>query len=296
MNSKSNLTRRKTRGDAVLSPQVRKLDSTRSLPPTITRSKPVRNTPVSTRASAAALHLGRSACTIPEHDDLHKRNERLKEALKKEKEQTSIIRQEFEEKESEIVRENAKLRAQLEEMHDERVKTAQRHEREISLLADQHRKMEQQREISHQNEIKKIFLKNEEQIADKNKVIETLKAQIGELMKGQSAERQQQIAELRKKLVNAAQEANELRTEILKLNKSRSPSSSDSSLSERPPIKVALCMNCIVMQQALAMANAALKAKMKELDQIHQNAKSIKIGLALNDIALESLEKAQKDS
>ena len=123
----------------------------------------------STRASAAALHLGRSACTIPEHDDLHKRNERLKEALKKEKEQTSIIRQEFEEKESEIVRENAKLRAQLEEMHDDRVKTAQRHEREISLLADQHRKMEKQREISHQNEIKKIFLKNEEQIADKNK-------------------------------------------------------------------------------------------------------------------------------
>ena len=55
-------------------------------------------------------------------------------------------------------------------------------------------------------------------------------------------------------------------------------------------------MNCIVMQQALAMANAALKAKMKELDQIHRNAKSIKIGLALNDIALESLEKAQKDS
>ena len=42
-------------------------------------------------------------------------------------------------------------------------------------------------------------------------MIETLKAQIGELMKGQSAERQQQIAELRKKLVNAAQEANELR-------------------------------------------------------------------------------------
>ena len=158
-------------------------------------------------------------------------------------------------------------------------------------------------------------------------MIETLKAQIGELMKGQSAERQQQIAELRKKLVNAAQEANELRyllsnaqrkgkisqilkfseidakvftyilrTEILKLNKSRSPSSSESSLSDCPPIKVALCMNCIVMQQALAMANAALKAKMKELDQIHRNANSIKIGLALNDIALESLEKAQKDS
>ena len=89
--------------------------------------------------------------------------------MKQEKEQTSIIRQEFEGKESEIVRENAKLRAQLEEMHDDRVKTAQRHEREISLLAEQHRKMEKQREISHQNEIKKIFLKNEEQIADKNK-------------------------------------------------------------------------------------------------------------------------------
>ena len=42
-------------------------------------------------------------------------------------------------------------------------------------------------------------------------MIETLKFQIAQLMKGQSTERQAQIAELRKKLVNAAQEANELR-------------------------------------------------------------------------------------
>jgi len=293
MNSKSNLNLRKQRGEAALSPQVRKLDSSRSLPPTIARPKHVRATPPSTRASAAALHLGRSACTIPEHDDLHKRNERLKEAVRKEKEQTSKIRQEFELKEAEIIRENAKLRTELEQMHDERVKTMQRHEREIGVLAEQHRKLEKQREISHQSEIKKVFLQSEEAISDKNKVIETLKCQIGELMKGQSAERQQQIAELRKKLVNAAQEANELRTEIVKLNKSRSPS--ESSLSESP-VRVALCMNCIVMQQALAMANAALKAKMKELDQVQKNAKSIKIGLALNDIALEALEKAQQDS
>ena len=41
--------------------------------------------------------------------------------------------------------------------------------------------------------------------------IDNLKAQIAELMKGQSSERQAQIAELRKKLIGAAQEANQLR-------------------------------------------------------------------------------------
>jgi len=33
---------------------------------------------VTSRASASALHLGKSACTIPEHDDMFKRNEKLK--------------------------------------------------------------------------------------------------------------------------------------------------------------------------------------------------------------------------
>ena len=54
-------------------------------------------------------------------------------------------------------------------------------------------------------------------------------------------------------------------------------------------------MNCIVMQQALTMANAALKAKMRELEQINQNASKMRIGLQLNDLALESLQKSQDE-
>ena len=41
--------------------------------------------------------------------------------------------------------------------------------------------------------------------------IDTLKQQIAELMTGQSSTRQAQIEELRKKLIDAAKEANELR-------------------------------------------------------------------------------------
>ena len=56
-------------------------------------------------------------------------------------------------------------------------------------------------------------------------------------------------------------------------------------------VRVALCMNCIIMQQALTMANTALRSKMHELHMIHKNGQKIKLGLALNDLALESLEK-----
>jgi len=297
MSSKSSqprLARHKTRSDTTLSPSVRKLDSSRTLPPTVVRKKSMRSSLSTTRQSSDSLHLGRAACTVPEHDDLHKRNERLKEALKKEKEQSKIIRDEYEERESSIVRENAKLKDEIAQLHDERVKNAQRHEQELALIAEKHRSLQAQIERNHQNELKQIFVKNDELVTEKNRAIETLKAQIAQLMQGQSKERQAQLAELRKKLVNAATEANDLRSEIMKLNANREePRSSDSR--ELPPqIRVALCMNCIVMQQALTMANTALKAKMKELANINRNANKIKIGLALNDLALDSLEKSQK--
>jgi hypothetical protein len=45
------------------------------------------------------MHLGRAACLVPEHDDLHKRIERLKDAREKEKEKVAAIKNEYENKE-----------------------------------------------------------------------------------------------------------------------------------------------------------------------------------------------------
>ena len=45
-----------------------------------------------------------------------------------------------------------------------------------------------------------------------------------------------------------------LRNEILKLRKPSGQSN------DPRPIQIGVCMNCIVMQQALSMANAALKS------------------------------------
>ena len=88
------------------------------------------------------------------------------------------------------------------------------------------------------------------------------------MMMGQSSTRQAQIEELRKKLIEAAKEANDLkwalklklghpkriqfRTEILKYRKSNNSE-------PQTTVKIGVCMNCIVMQQALTMANTALK-------------------------------------
>jgi len=290
MSGKSNgLLGRKQRSETSLSPQVRKLDSGTKLPPTLARKKVGRTNLLSTaRQSSSSLHLGRAACTVPEHDDLFKRNERLKEALKKEKEQTKLIRDEFEERESSILRENAQLKNERAAFLAEKVEIAQRHEQALHMVAEKHREHQAQIEKQHQTDLKLAYKKSEEALAERNKVIETLKSQIVQLMKGQSSERQAQIAELRKKLVNAAQEANELRSEIMKLNSSRSEPGRATEAG--PHLRIALCMNCIVMQQALTMANAALKAKMKELDHIQRNASNIKIGLTLNDIALEALD------
>ena len=73
----------------------------------------------------------------------------------------------------------------------------------------------------------------------------------------------------------------------------------------QPEVRVGVCMNCIVMQQALTMANSALKgefsdffvnftkisAKMRELERIERVGKGIRLGLELNDLALDAMEK-----
>ena len=69
--------------------------------------------------------------------------------------------------------------------------------------------------------------------------------------------RHAQIDELRKKLVEAAKEANELKNEIMRF---RSTKDEGHRLNQpQPQQRGGVCMNCIVMQQALTMANAALK-------------------------------------
>merc|ERR1712131_159116 len=76
---------RKKQSTSNLSPQIRKLDAAGSMRSAtlVKTSSPGAPKKVTSSASASALHLGKSACTIPEHDDMFKRNEKLKEALKK---------------------------------------------------------------------------------------------------------------------------------------------------------------------------------------------------------------------
>merc|ERR1711962_543198 len=245
---------RKKQSTSNLSPQVRKLDAAGSMRSStlIKTSSPGAPKKIASRASASALHLGKSACTIPEHDDMFKRNEKLKEALKKEKESVQLIRDEYEERESKLIREKALLDQKIDELLRERTQAATRHNEELQLL--------------------------------NQKPIDTLKAQIAQMMMGQSSTRQAQIEELRKKLIEAAKEANDLKTEILRYRKSNN--------SEAPKtVQIGVCMNCIVMQQALTMANTALKEKMIELKRIEEVGKGIRLGLEMNDLALDSIEK-----
>jgi len=51
------------------------------------------------------MHLGRAACLVPEHDDLHKRIERLKDAREKEKEKVLAIKDEYKVKEQMLIAE-----------------------------------------------------------------------------------------------------------------------------------------------------------------------------------------------
>merc|ERR1712168_782212 len=276
---------RKKQSTSNLSPQVRKLDAAGSMRSStlIKTSSPSAPKKVTSRASASALHLGKSACTIPEHDDMFKRNEKLKEALKKEKESVQAIRDEYEERESKLIREKAILDQKIDELLRERTQAATRHNEELQLLNQKHREKQGAVELSHQKEISELIAKYENIIMEKQKAIDTLKAQIAQMMQGQSSTRQAQIEELRKKLISAAKEANDLKTEILKYRKSTN--------TETPKIQIGVCMNCIVIQQALTMANTALKEKMIELKRIEDVGKGIRLGLEMNDLALDSIEK-----
>jgi len=279
MSVRTSLTSRKKQS-LPLGPQVRKLASTPNLSP-----KPATRAPRSSASSA--LHLGRSACTVPEHDAMAKKNEKMKELLKREKEQTQIIRDEFDEKEGQLLREKAQLQKRLDQLLAEKSQQAQRHASEIDVMAQKQREMMAQVELAHQRELSEQLKKHDTLITEKQKAIDTLKQQIAELMTGQSSTRQAQIEELRKKLIDAAKEANELRTEIMRFRNSKD----ENHRLNQPEVRVGVCMNCIVMQQALTMANSALKAKMRELERIERVGKGIRLGLELNDLALDAMEK-----
>jgi len=278
-----------------LGPQVRKLNSengkrlrnSRLLRPEPSSSAsnelPKRN--FKSRASASALHLGKSACTIPEHDDMQKRYEKLKEVLKREKDSIQRIRDEFDEREGSLLREKSQLIQQIDELTRDKSKNAQRHNEELNLLIQKQKDIQAQIEKSHHRQMNDLITKNDLIVQEKHKAIENLKHQISTLMKGESSTRQAQIEELRRKLIDAAREANQLKNEILKIRKS------PGQANDTKPIQIGVCMNCIVMQQALSMANAALKSKMRELKRIEEVGKGIRLGLELNDLALDSLDK-----
>jgi len=252
------------------------------------------------RGSSNAMHLGRAACLVPEHDDLHKRIERLKDAREKEKEKYAAIKDEYEVKEQMLMAELEKLRLENKELSDKSHIDSENFERELAALTKRHNELTKQVEINHQKELRDMYSRHENQIGDKNKSIELLKQQVERLMHGQSKERQNQIDEMRKKLMGAAREANELRTEIMKLRRtdfpsSRRPESPAESNGKRVTLNVGICMNCVVLQQALSATHQALKSKMAELSRIDRTARSIKVGLELNDLALAQLDKADDE-
>lgn len=289
--SRTNLPGRKKQSTSNLSPQIRKLDAAASM----RSSRLIKNSNSSSpsnsdgkkkiisRASASALHLGKSACTIPEHDDMFKRNERLKEALKKEKETIQSIREDYEERESTLIREKSNLESRIDELLRDKTSSATRHANDLEMLTRKHLGIQSSIEKNHQKEITDLVNKYEQDIRDKQRANNTLKSQIAQMMQGQSNTRQAQIEELRKKLIEAAKEANDLKNEILRYR--------SSNKTETQKVQIGVCMNCIVMQQALTMANSALKAKMMELKRIEEVGKGIRLGLEMNDLALNSIEK-----
>merc|ERR1712212_138705 len=152
---------RKKQSASNLSPQVRKLDAAGSMRSStlIKTSSPggPSTKKLASRASASALHLGKSACTIPEHDDMFKRNEKLKEALKKEKESVQAIRDEYEERESKLIREKAILDQKIDELLRERTQSATRHNEELQLLNQKHREKQGAVTLGHQKEISDLI-------------------------------------------------------------------------------------------------------------------------------------------
>ena len=92
----------------------------------------------------------------------------FQEALKNEKEETKKIRLEYEERESNIILENSKLKSEIERLANEKVKSAERHETELHLMADKHRKLLSQTELNHQHDIKEIYQKSEILLKERN--------------------------------------------------------------------------------------------------------------------------------
>jgi len=264
--------------------QVRKLNSTPTISP---KSSPLRPT----RSSASsALHLGKSACTVPEHDAMAKRNEKMRELLKREKESVQAICDEYDKREGQLLREKAQLQQRLDQLLSEKTQQATRHANEIDVMSGKQRELLRQVEQQHQRDLAEQLRKSEAVVEEKTKAISQLKTQIAELMTGQSSTRHHQIEELRNKLIEAAQEANDLKNEIVRF-RSNQDDSHRLNQEQQPQVRIGVCMNCIVMQQALSMANAALKAKMRELERIEKVGKGIRLGLELNDLALDQIEK-----
>jgi len=294
---------RSRRSESKLGLDIKKLESNRSVSMIKSRKSLTQSAADSrpaARGSSNAMHLGRAACLVPEHDDLHKRIERLKDAREKEKEKYAAIKDEYEVKEQMLMAELEKLRLENKELSDKSHIDSENFERELAALTERHNELTKQVEINHQKELRDMYSRHEDQIGDKNKSIELLKQQVERLMHGQSKERQNQIDEMRKKLMGAAREANELRTEIMKLRRtdfpsSRRPESPPESNGKRVTLNVGICMNCVVLQQALSATHQALKSKMAELSRIDRTARSIKVGLELNDLALAQLDKADDE-
>lgn len=293
---------RSRRSESKLGLDIKKLESKRSVSMIKSRKSLTQSAADSrpaARGSSNAMHLGRAACLVPEHDDLHKRIERLKDAREKEKEKVAAIKDEYENKEQILLAELEKLRLENKELADKSQVDTENFERELAALVERHNELTKQVEINHQKELRDMYSRHEDQIGDKNKSIELLKQQVERLMHGQSKERQNQIDEMRKKLMGAAKEANELRTEIMKLRKSEFPTRRSESPAEsngkRVTLNVGICMNCVVLQQALSATHQALKSKMAELSRIDRTARSIKVGLELNDLALAQLDKADDE-
>lgn len=67
------------------------------------------------------------------------------------------------------MRERAKLKEEIGQLQDERVKVAQQHEQDLALLAERQRQLQSQIEVNHQNELKQIYQKSDDALSAKNK-------------------------------------------------------------------------------------------------------------------------------
>jgi len=180
---------RSRRSESKLGLDIKKLESNRSVSMIKSRKSLTQSAADSrpaARGSSNAMHLGRAACLVPEHDDLHKRIERLKDAREKEKEKYAAIKDEYEVKEQMLMAELEKLRLENKELSDKSHIDSENFERELAALTERHNELTKQVEINHQKELRDMYSRHEDQIGDKNKSIELLKQQVERLMHGQS--------------------------------------------------------------------------------------------------------------